>query len=534
ADVTGRASFESSAPGIASVSAAGLVRALAAGQAVVTARADGLEAEAPVAVGAPILVDSSPRAGEGGVAVTRETILRFSAPLDAATVLPAAIFARFGGQDLPGRLHISPDRRAVTLFYQSPLPASARVRVTVDGDALRAEGGAAIDADRDGAAGGIARIDFDTLSLTVAPGTKVCGRVFASELAPSGQGSVNVPLEGATITVDGMEDTLRTTTDAMGNFRLEPAPSGRFFVHIDGRTAQNGVPPGTYYPHVGKSWTSLPGREVNVGEVYLPLVPAGTLRPVSETEDTVIPFPDSILAEFPQFAGVEITVPADSLYADDGTRGGVVGISPVPADRIPGRLPDELAFALVFTVQTNGPGNFDVPVAVRFLNLHGLPPGAKTGLWSFNHDTGEWEVVGSMTVSADGRFVETDPGVGILAPGWHGTLPGTQGDGGPIFVCFPLPPVVICIPAPLLPVPDFPQECPSQQCDADCVCKTEGGAGNDVLLHSGEERLDRVDLAILGRGDLHFTLSRRYRSRLTYDGPLGHGWDFDYNETLFP
>ncbi len=76
--------------------------------------------------------------------------------------------------------------------------------------------------------------------------------------------------------------------------------------------------------------------------------------------------------------------------------------------------------------------------------------------------TGEWEVVGSMTVSADGRFVETDPGVGILAPGWHGTLPGAQGDGGPIFVCFPLPPVVICIPAPLLPEPDFPQECPSQ------------------------------------------------------------------------
>ncbi len=88
--------------------------------------------------------------------------------------------------------------------------------------------------------------------------------------------------------------------------------------------------PGGAHASAAASWTSLPGREVNVGEVYLPLVPAGTLRPVSETEDTVIPFPDSILAEFPHFEGVEITVPADSLYADDGTRGGEVGIVRLP------------------------------------------------------------------------------------------------------------------------------------------------------------------------------------------------------------
>ncbi|MFN0069314.1 MAG: hypothetical protein ACKVYV_16960, partial [Limisphaerales bacterium] len=59
-----------------------------------------------------------------------------------------------------------------------------------------------------------------------------------------------------------------------------------------------------------------------------------------------------------------------------------------------------------------------------------LPPGAKTALWSFDHDTGRWEIAGPMTVTADGFFAETDPGVGVRQPGWHGAGPGGPG-GGP-------------------------------------------------------------------------------------------------------
>ena len=71
------------------------------------------------------------------------------------------------------------------------------MRVTVNGSQILDEDGVAVDADADGVAGGIGRIEFDTLSLTVVPGTSVCGRVFASELVPGGAGeSVNVPLAG--------------------------------------------------------------------------------------------------------------------------------------------------------------------------------------------------------------------------------------------------------------------------------------------------------------------------------------------------
>lgn len=142
----------------------------------------------------------------------------------------------------------------MTLFYDETLPASARVRVTVVGDGLLDDLGAVVDLDGDGVPGGTRFIDFDTISLTTLPGTAICGRVFASEL---GDGGVNVPLEGVTITVDGMESELFALTDSKGNFRLEPAPAGRFFVHINGQTATNPVPKGAYYPFVGKAWESV-------------------------------------------------------------------------------------------------------------------------------------------------------------------------------------------------------------------------------------------------------------------------------------
>ncbi|HYS54652.1 MAG TPA: SdrD B-like domain-containing protein, partial [Thermoanaerobaculia bacterium] len=379
------------------------------------------------------IAETSPRDGEGDVAVTRETILRLTQPLAAIPdPTQSSVYAEFGGLRLSTRIHVAPDRRAITLFYDQDLPASARIRVTLIGDALRDVNGNAVDADGDGRPGGTAHLDFDTLTLTTLTGTRACGRVFASTLGAVSI-SINVPLPGVTITVDGMETSLRTVTDAQGNFCLDPAPVGEFFVHIDGRTATIPIPVGDYYPSVGKKWRSIAGQSVNIGEIYLPRIIAGTLQPVSRVTDTVIGFPLAVLAQFPNFAGVKITVPADSLYSDNGSRGGMVGIAPVPSDRLPSPLPPGIAFPIVITVQTDGASNFDRPVPACFPNIANpltgappLPPNSTSALWSFNHDTGQFEIVGPMTVSADGQLVCTDPGIGILAPGWHGTLPGTN------------------------------------------------------------------------------------------------------------
>jgi len=387
------------------------------------------------------IVRTSPERGEAGVAVTRETILYFDRALAAETVLANTnLFATFGGRTLLSRVELSSDRAKATLFYLENLPAQARVRVTFDAAGVRDQNGLEVDADGDGKPGGFATLDFDTLGITALPNTAVIGRVYASEPLSGPVLSTNRPLAGVIITVDGAEESLRTTTDADGFFKLEPAPPGRFFVHVDGRTAVGSEwPHGAYYPFVGKAWEAVAGVETNLangtGEIFLPLVPAAALQPVSPTVETRVTFAPETLDEFPELEGVEIRVPPNALFADDGTRGGRVGLAPVPPDRLPEPLPPGLNLPLVITIQTDGPMNFDRPVPVRFPNTPNprtglpLPPGAKSALWSFNHDTGEWDIVGPMTVSADGRFVETDPGVGVLQPGWHGQDPASRGEG---------------------------------------------------------------------------------------------------------
>ncbi len=131
------------------------------------------------------VIGTSPAAGESSVAVTRETILHFSASLAPNTVLDGGRFyAEFGGRRLLARVELSRDRRQATLFYLENIPASARIKVTFDGNGLNDFSGAALDADGDGQPGGIATFTFDTLGNVAVPNTAIIGHVFASELAP--------------------------------------------------------------------------------------------------------------------------------------------------------------------------------------------------------------------------------------------------------------------------------------------------------------------------------------------------------------
>ncbi|MCC7374021.1 MAG: Ig-like domain-containing protein, partial [Verrucomicrobiales bacterium] len=384
------------------------------------------------------VVEVSPALGEVGVSSRREVIVRFSAPvsaIDEGGGVP--LKATYAGRTLLSRVAPSSDGTTATLFFLEDLPASARIRVSLVGDLLKNASGERLDGDGDGVSGGTFETWFETAGTTPVPNTEVVGHVYASERRSDG---ANQPLQGVTVTVDGAEETLRAVTDTNGFFRLNPAPSGRFFVHVDGRTAPGSQwPGGAYYPYVGKAWSALPGRTNQAGGdglIFLPLVPADALTVVDANAPTTVRFASSLVGTNPVMAEVAVVVEANALVSDSGARGGRVGIVPVPPDRLPEALPPGLKLPLVITVQTDGASNFDVPARVRFPNLpdpvtgHVLPPGAKSALWSFNHDTGRWEVQGPMTVTADGRFVESDPGVGIRQPGWHGSAPGSSGGGG--------------------------------------------------------------------------------------------------------
>ena len=378
---------------------------------------------------------TQPVAGSADVSLTRETVLHFSLPLHESTVLDtSALWAEFGGKKILSRVELAPTRTKATLFYLEPLPANARIHVYLQAPDLQDIVGRAVDFDADGVAGGAFTMSFDTLGAVAVTNTAVRGRVLASERA---MGGAETPLAGVTVTVDGAEETLRTVTNAAGEFVLSPCPAGRFFVHIDGRTApSSNFPLGAYYPTVGKAWDAVAGREDTLcgavddttrGIIYLPLIKAGALQPVSATVASNVTSTD--------IPGAVLTVPANALHSDDGTRGGRVGMAPVAPDRLPSPLPPGLNLPLVITIQTDGGTNFDQPAPLCLPNTPdpatGQPkaPGTKVALWSFNHDSGRWEVVGPMTVSADGLTIKTDPGVGIRQPGWHGAASGTQGEG---------------------------------------------------------------------------------------------------------
>ncbi len=375
----------------------------------------------------------SPPDGEVDVTVSRKPNFRFSRPLAPETLNPTDISVRVEGGLIAATAHLSTVGDVITLFFEDPLPADSQVAITIDGNSLRNVEGGGVDIDGDGRRGGIRTFSFHTVSLATAEGTKVCGRVLASNLAVGGG---EEPLVDAEVTVDGAEGNYFSTTDVDGNFCLDPAPIGRFFARVDGRTATNAVPEGAYYPTVVEAWQGISSSMVHIGNTYLPLIASDSLQPVSNTTSTVITFPPSVLAARPELAGTSIVVPAGSLFGDDGTIGGMVGIAPVSPDRLPAPLPPGLEPALVITVQTDGGSNFDIPAPICFPNLpdtktgEQLAAGAKSGLWSFNHEAGRWELSGPMTVSADGLLVCTDPGVGIRAPGWHVSQPTASASGG--------------------------------------------------------------------------------------------------------
>lgn len=408
----------------------------------------------PFTVAVPVqVVATSPSDGEENVSGARTIVVNFDAPVDPSTVTSESFHAIALGQPIAGTLRVSATKMFATLIPTNPLPASTEVRVTVDGDKVKGLDGLPIDGDGDGLPGGQLAADFTTLSLTRIPGTDVFGYVYDSyNKNPDGS---NIPIVGATIRVDA-DPTLNAVTDSKGYFLLKDLPTPSIFVHVDGTTA---TPPGAGlgYPSVGKEFMDVPGQTIQLTmdgasdvnpdqpgdqfNVYLPPMSMGDLKPISTTEATTVGFGAAGKAELATllpgvdpsvFDAVKVDYPAGSAIDRNGNPASMGAIIPVPPDRLPAPLPPGQDPKLVISIQalaadgtplTNP--SFDTPASVSFPNLEGLSPGEKSLIWSFNHDKGMWEVVGTGTVSADGKVIVSDGGV-IKAPGWHFTEPGTE------------------------------------------------------------------------------------------------------------
>ena len=185
-------------------------------------------------------------------------------------------------------------------------------------------------------------------------------------------------------------------------------------IDVDGHTV--GAAAGTFYPTVAELVQAVPGQTNTFpSPIFLPLAHTADFVPIDNTNGAM-----TMVTNARELPGWQLMVPGGSVERRDGTIADQVLIAPVAPNRLPAPLPPGMNPAVVITIQTQGGADvFNQPVAITAPNLEGLSPGAKTTLWDFDHARGEFVPTGTATVSADGQTVTTDPGQGVVRPGWH-------------------------------------------------------------------------------------------------------------------
>lgn len=248
-----------------------------------------------------------------------------------------------------------------------------------------------------------------TLAVQAATQTTLSGRVLSTK---------NEPIPGATVSLDGKS----STTDAAGSFLLIGINAGTERpVMVNGRTA---AVPNRTYPIINEPVDIVAGQaNVVPYTFYLPPIDTVNEAVVVPNQPTNVTTPDA--------PGLLMTIPANSgLMNRDGTPVTRSSLSCVEIDRTPAPLPANVGTNMVYTSQPGGarpaPG---VVIPVTYPNLSGANPGTTINLFAFDHDTARWYIYGQGRVSADGRTIVPNPGVGLRDFSWH--FPNASPDGNP-------------------------------------------------------------------------------------------------------
>ncbi|WP_333834242.1 VCBS domain-containing protein [Rubrimonas sp.] len=396
---------------------------------------------------------------EGQIGVTIHPFVSFSRPVDPTTLTEDSFFAvTAAGAKVPGTIALLADGAGAWLLFDSPLPGATAIELVVDGALIRSADGAVLDADGDGAAGGALVQRFTTVSLAGLPETTLVGRVVdpGADLRHgtpddfvAGPGGVSDydrhvyrnPIANAEVHVIGRDD-LTVFTDENGFFELSGLPAGHVKLVVDGRTATN-APDGVYWPEMVLDVVIRPGQENTImggmgpleaqlerqedPSFYLPRVPVAALQTVSGNEPVVIrPVTGNgttLTAE--QLDLLTLTVIPGSVI---DAKGQVIvdpqiGLAIVPSEMVIDMLPAGVPTPPLFlTIQAPDGSLFLEEAILKVPNVFGLAPGEKTEFFSYDHQTGLLVINGVGTASEDGSYIETDPGSGILQPGWNGPI----------------------------------------------------------------------------------------------------------------
>ena len=122
-----------------------------------------------------VITRLTPAAGTADVGVTVRPQVNFSRAVDKSSLTAESFYATGpDGQKLAATIVPSMDGSFAWLFFTGPMPGGATITLHLDGNLIRAaNGGALLDADANGTAGGAFSHSFTTVSSVVMPATMV-------------------------------------------------------------------------------------------------------------------------------------------------------------------------------------------------------------------------------------------------------------------------------------------------------------------------------------------------------------------------
>ena len=322
------------------------------------------------------LIGTGPKQGDQGVSADAPIALRFTLPIDTATVDDQSFVVSYDGAPLPLTFHASVNRRTVWANFVDVFPpAESQVDVFIDGNSILDSTGLAVDADKDGVPGGTLSFSYftgvgaplDTAPVTITGyvqdenGDPLAGVQVDAVFYPSEEGEppYNQP----------------AISDANGEFTyetIEITGSAEFLVRqriLDGAGTATHTETLTQITLLAGSCWRLPDAS------FVPLSPRQTVNP---GEDTLLCDPTGQVELF--FPDGAISDPAE------------VAITVLPdASFLRSDLP-QLVSDAGFFIDINGVfgDETDVPVTLTLPNTFGLPPGTQVQIGKVDHNTLEW------------------------------------------------------------------------------------------------------------------------------------------------
>lgn len=250
--------------------------------------------------------------------------------------------------------------------------------------------------------------------------TAIKGVVLDNSNNPVPGAIVRVYLENVPAQVSGgLPPNATATSDAHGQFSIQPAPVGFVKLLVDGSTIAR---PGKW-PNLEYELVTVAGQVNTLGmPVYL--LPIDTVHQLC-VSDIV-----GGTLNLPQVPGFALTVLPGAATFPGGSKSGCISVTPVHPDKIPmvpgfGQQP-----RFIVTIQPAGT-TFNPPAQITIPNSDGLKPGEITEMYGFDHDLGMFVSIGTGTASANGTRITSDPGAGVVKAGWFcGGPPADAGGAG--------------------------------------------------------------------------------------------------------